>query len=116
MHSKVQRWTIQISLVVLALAIACPPAWALSLREAKAQGLVGEQPNGYLGAVEGQPSSEVGALIASVNQQRRQRYQEIAARNDTDLTAVEILAGQTALKKTKPGHYIQLPSGEWAKK
>ena len=93
-----------------------PTAWALSLAEAKAKGMVGERPNGYLGVVSGSGSSDVQSLINTVNQQRKQKYQEIARRNNTNLQAVEILAGKTAIKKTKPGNYIQLPSGQWTKK
>ncbi len=103
-------------MVLCALILACTPAWALSLDDAKAKGLVGEQLNGYLGAVTGQSSPEVNALIQAVNQQRKQRYQDIAKKNNTTLKAVELLAGKTAMKKTKPGNFIQLPSGQWARK
>ncbi len=116
MRAVVHRWTIKCVIVLLSLGLACSTAWALSLGDAKGRGLVGEQPNGYLGAVSGNTSSDVQSLIASVNQQRKQRYQQIANRNKTNLKAVEILAGKTALKKTKPGNYIQLPSGQWTKK
>ena len=116
MRSTASRWTLQCVIVVLSLIIAIPVAWALSLDEAKSRGLVGERPNGYLGAVSGKASSDVQALIANINQQRKQRYQEIATRNKTNLQAVEILAGKTAIKKTRPGNYIQMPSGQWTKK
>jgi len=116
MRSTVHRWTIQCVIVVLSLVMACSTAWALSLGDAKGRGLVGEQLSGYLGAVSGKVSSDVQSLIDNVNQQRKQRYQQIAKRNKTNLKAVEMLAGQTAMKKTKPGHYILLPSGQWTKK
>ena len=116
MRAVVHRWTIKCMIVLLFLGLACSTAWALSLGDAKSRGLVGEQPNGYLGAVSGNASSDVQSLIASVNQQRKQRYQQIANRNKTNLKAVEMLAGKTAMKKTKPGHYIQLPPGQWTKK
>lgn len=116
MRSRTQQRTIQVILVLCTLILACPAAWALSLDDAKSKGLIGEQPNGYLAAVTGKSSPEVDALIQSVNQQRKQRYQEIAKKNNTTLAAVEILAGNTAIKKTSPGNYIQLPSGQWMKK
>lgn len=111
-----QRRTIQAVLVLCSIVLVCSLGWALSLNDAKSKGLVGEQPNGYLAAVTGQSSPEVNALIQSVNQQRKQRYQDIAKKNNTTLKAVEILAGKTAIKKTSPGNYIQLPSGQWTKK
>ena len=116
MHSKVPRRISQAVFVLCTLILTCTTAWALSLDDAKAKGLVGERPNGYLAAVTGQSSPEVDALIQSVNQQRKQRYQDIAKKNNTTLTAVEVLAGKTAIKKTSPGNYIQLPSGQWTKK
>ncbi|MDT7042496.1 YdbL family protein [Candidatus Nitronereus thalassa] len=116
MYRNTQQWTIQCLLIVFMVIGAGTNTWALSLDEAKDQGLVGERANGYLGAVKSSPSSDVQALIRSINSQRKQRYQEIAASNNTDLEAVEILAGKTAINKTKPGHYIQLPSDGWTKK
>ncbi len=116
MRSRAQRGISLVFFVLCTIILANTSAWALSLDEAKAIGLVGEQPNGYLAAVEGQSSPEVNALIQSVNQQRQQRYQDIAKKNSTTLAAVEVLAGKTAIKKTSPGNYIQLPSGQWTKK
>ena len=90
------------------------PAYAISLEEAKAKGLVGEKPNGYLGTVN--PSGpEVQALTSDVNQKRREAYKDIARRNGTQLEAVETLAGEKAIQNTKPGHYVEGPGG-WAKK
>ncbi len=103
----------RLALFLLALAFGSS-AWALDLQEAKAQGLVGETPGGYLAIVKG--SGEVKALVDSVNKERRARYLEIARRNGTQLSAVEKLAGKKAIEKTEAGHYIQLPTGEWVRK
>ena len=91
-------------------------ALALSLDEAKDRGLVGEQPNGYLGIVGSSQAPDLQALVSHINQQRREKYQEIAARNKTNLQAVELLAGKTAIGKTQSGHYVKIPSGNWVKK
>ena len=88
-------------------------AFALSLDEAKAKGLVGEKPSGYLGAVTS--SGEVQALVTDINGKRRKAYEEIAKRNGTALSAVEALAGQKAIQTTKTGNYIEGPGG-WTKK
>jgi uncharacterized protein len=92
------------------------PGWGLTLEEAKTQGMVGEQPNGYVGLVQPGASAEAQALVNDINQKRRQTYEEIARRNATQLEAVEILAGKTAIDNTKPGNFIQLPSRQWIKK
>ena len=89
---------------------------ALTLHEAKTEGLLGELSNGYLGIVNPPASQEVTDLMNEINQKRRERYQDIARRNKTKLEAVEALAGKTAIKKTKLGQYIKTPSTGWNKK
>lgn len=107
------RLTIAVCATVLGTAVAFS-AFALSLDEAKAKGLVGERPNGYLGTVN--PSNaEVQGLMEDVNRKRRQAYEEIAKRNRTDIRAVETLAGEKAIQNTKPGNFIEGPGG-WMKK
>jgi uncharacterized protein YdbL (DUF1318 family) len=85
----------------------------LDLDSAKSQGLVGENANGYIGAV--QSSGEVNTLVNSINAQRKAKFQEIATRNNTSLDAVEKLAGKKAIEKSEPGSYIKL-GGTWQKK
>ena len=92
------------------------PGWAIDLQSAKAQGLVGEQPNGYLGSVKGSASGEIKALINEINAARKKEYQAIAKRNNTELNVVEALAGKKAIERTPAGQYVKLPSGQWAKK
>ena len=59
--NKLMKQTIKkISLVLIASSMAFS-AWAISLDQAKQQGLVGEMPNGYLGVVVA--SSEVSSLV-----------------------------------------------------
>ena len=109
----IARLTIVVCVVILWTAVASS-AFALSLDEAKANGLVGEKPNGYLGAVN--PSNaEAQALIKDVNQKRRQAYEDIAKRNGTNIQAVQTLAGEKAIQNTKPGNFVEGPGG-WSKK
>lgn len=104
-------------MILLVFLLGAPNSlWALTLGEAKAKGLVGETPTGYLGIVSGKGSREVRALMKDVNQKRKQKYRGVAKHNGTSLQTVEVLAGKTLIKRTRPGHFIQLPSGKWAKK
>lgn len=89
-------------------------AFALSLDEAKASGLVGETQSGYLGAVK--PSPEVQALVSDINQKRKDKYAEIAKKNGSPVAAVEALAAKKAIQETPAGYYVQTPSGQWEKK
>lgn len=100
--------------VVVAGLVFSLLASAVTLDEAKQQGLVGEQPSGYLGVV-GKSSPDLEALVRDINQKRRAAYENIAQRNGTDVGAVEQLAGKKAIEQTAPGQYVKLPSGEWLK-
>lgn len=90
-------------------------SYALTLQEAKSQGLLGEAPDGYLGLVSPTASSAVKSLMNTVNQKRKQKYQETAQRTGAQLRDTEALFGEALIKKTKPGHYIKL-SGKWVKR
>ena len=83
------------------------------LPAAKAQGLVGEQPDGYLGVVKAE--GETTMLVQLINTARRNEYQKLATANGLQLADVEIMAGQKALNKTQSGHFI-LRDGQWVKK
>lgn len=91
-------------------------SWAINLQDAKAKGLVGEQPNGYLGLVKPDTTGDVKAMIDEINGLRKKEYQSIAQRNKTELNVVEALAGKKAIEMTPSGQYIKLPSGGWTRK
>jgi uncharacterized protein YdbL (DUF1318 family) len=102
--------------VALLLMLLALPGWSIELDEAKATGAVGEQSDGYLGIVRTPASAELRDLVSSVNAERRRRYQAIADRNDISLEQVELLAGKKAIEKTRAGHWVRLPDGEWIPK
>jgi uncharacterized protein YdbL (DUF1318 family) len=89
-------------------------AWAISLDDAKKQGLVGEMPNGYLGVVV--DSTEAKSLAATVNKKRKSIYINLARKNKITLQQVTALAAEKAFAKTQAGHYIKNSSGQWIKK
>lgn len=93
-----------------------PAAFAITLQEAKSQGLVGEQRDGYVGFVTSNVPAEVAELVREVNEQRRQRYQQIAQENGIAEEQVRALAYEQAVGATQPGHFLQNASGAWVKK
>jgi uncharacterized protein YdbL (DUF1318 family) len=103
-----------LALLATTLLLIAQPAFSIDLQTAKSQGLVGELPNGYLEAVKS-PSADVKALIKTVNEKRKEKYKEIATRNNTSLKAVEELAAKKAMEKSKAGSYIKV-GGKWQKK
>ena len=89
-------------------------AWAISLSDAKNQGLVGEMPNGYLGVVV--DSAEAKSLVASVNKKRKSIYMNLARKNKITMQQVTALAGEKALAKTQSGHFIKNAAGQCVEK
>lgn len=104
------------ALLALLFAFAAAPAWALTLAEAKAQGLVGEKVDGYIAAVVPNPDAEVQALIRSTNDGRREVYADLARRNGISVQDVGVLSAEKLREKAVSGEYIQTPSGEWRRK
>ena len=112
--NKLMKQTIKrISLVLIASTMAFS-AWAISLDQAKQQGLVGEMPNGYLGVVVA--SSEVSSLVAMVNKKRKDIYLNLARKNKITMQQVTKLAGEKSISKTQSGHLIKNSAGQWVKK
>ena len=96
------------------LALGAGPAWAqMTLDQAKAAGLVGERPDGLVGAVDGAAGADVRALVDSVNAQRLEHYAEIAAGNNSTVEAVQAVAGAELIERTPPGQYVMDAAGTW---
>ena len=80
---------------------------------AKESGSVGERADGYLGIVTGQEVASLVALVDRVNEERRTSYEELAARYETDLVAVQSVAGQRRLAEAPAGEAILPADGVW---
>jgi len=100
-----------ISLMAVSVAVAASP-----LSKPKADGLIGEQANGYIGLVTQNVPADVRKLVNEANANRKAGYQKIAAREGTRLAEVEKVGGKTAIDKTLRGNYIRDASGSWRKK
>lgn len=87
---------------------------AMSLSDAKSQGLVGEQRDGYLGMVV--ESSDARSVVSDVNAKRKAIYLDLAKKNGVAIDVVAKLAGEKAIAKTQSGHFIQNSMGKWQKK
>ena len=108
-------------LISAVLAVTVSGAvWAMDLNgamsalsSAKSSGLVGEQPNGYLGVVKN--SGNADEIARLINGARKAEYQRLAKQNNIQLSDVETMAGKKALEKTPSGQYIQV-NGRWMTK
>jgi len=104
------------TLLLACMLLLVPLSFALTLQEAKNDGLVGEQRNGYVGLVTDSAPAEVTALVRDVNNQRRELYQQIARQNNLTVEQVAALAFEKAVEATLAGQYLQNAAGGWVKK
>jgi uncharacterized protein YdbL (DUF1318 family) len=104
------------ALFTLLLSLVAAPAWALTKDDAKAQGLMGEQSNGYLGIVTTKPTQDLKALVAQINNKRRAAYAKGATKAGVERSVFELRMGQRLQERSPAGHYIQLQNGKWKKK
>ena len=104
------------TLLLACMLLLVPMSFALTLQEAKNEGLVGEQRNGYVGLVMESAPAGVMALARDVNNQRRELYQQIARQNNLTVEQVAALAFEKAVEATPAGQYLQDASGAWVKK
>jgi uncharacterized protein YdbL (DUF1318 family) len=91
-----------------------PAAMALTLDQAREQGLVGETLNGYIAAV--QQNAETQALVKQINQGRSKEYQRLAEQNNLTTRDVADIAGKKLVERAKPGEYVRGINGQWLKK
>ena len=81
---------------ILALTIAIP-AFALDLQTARQQGIIGEQPDGYVVVLKA--SDDASKLANEVNAARKAEYQRISKENGQSVEAVAKIAAETIAKK-----------------
>jgi len=115
MRSRFAKVALALAAVALLIA-AAPSARAEELAAAKATGLVGERPDGYLGVVPVPAPPAARQLVGEINAKRKLKYAEIAKENGTAVDAVAALAGIKLVERTPPGQYVMDANGRWQKK
>lgn len=99
-----------------AFTLFAAAASAETLDGARAKGLVGERPDGYVGAVVA-PTPDIQALIANVNAQRLAKYQSIAKQKGVPVEQIGALTAEKLIQENlQPGWYYMDGSGKWVKK
>jgi uncharacterized protein YdbL (DUF1318 family) len=108
--------TLKKTFLAIGLMMLLQNAWAIDIRSAKAEGLVGEANTGFLAAVQAPASAEVRALIADVNKKRKAQFTNTAQKTGTTVAQVANRFYELAVQKTTPGNYYQDSGGRWKKK
>ncbi|MDA0781753.1 MAG: YdbL family protein [Rickettsiales bacterium] len=101
-------------IVAVTVLLSANMANALDLATAKTNGLVGEQNNGYIGAVKS--GDEVTSLVEEINAKRKEAYKNISAENGQPLDVVETLAAKKLYEKLQASEYYQSAEGKWLQK
>lgn len=110
------------TLLTCAAPIGMPFAWADAANAkaivdaAKAQGVVGEQGDGFLGLVTGSADSNVTAAVAEINSGRAAVYRDAAAKSGVTPAAAGQAAAKVIFEKIPAGQYYKPIGGAWARK
>ena len=83
---------------------------------AKAQGVVGEQGDGFLGLVSGSASAPVKAAMDEINAGRSKAYQDIATRSGVSPAAAGEATAQQLFARVPAGQYYRPVGGAWTRK
>ncbi|GGD18431.1 MULTISPECIES: YdbL family probable chaperone protein [Franconibacter] len=102
------------ALLLLAMLMLTPPAFALTLEEARQQGRVGETLSGYLAPIA--QDSETLTLVKNINAARAESYQQVADSNHLPVDDVAKMAGEKLVARARPGEYVRGLNGQWLKK
>lgn len=106
----------QLLLTLFVTFMVSQPSWALSLNDAKAQGLIGERSNGYLGIVVSRPDPAIRVLVEDINRKRRAAYQGRAQKAGVNLKVIELRIGERLRDRASAGQFVQGPNGQWQQK
>lgn len=107
--------------VLAALAVAPAAAYAMDSKAAvdaaKADGVVGEQADGFLGFVKASSDPALKAAVDDINQGRAALYRQAAAKNGVSVEAAGASAYSTVVQlKLKPGEFYRPAGGGWVRK
>jgi len=81
--------------------------------QAKAQGLVGEQLDGYIGFVTPGVSADIRAAVNEINIKRKTIYTGTARAKKVSVSIIAGLTGEKLTAKARPGHMVKLGDGIW---
>ncbi len=97
-------------------ASAQTPAEKATVDAAKAQGVVGEQGDGFLGFVAGSAPSDVTAAVAAINAGRAKAYKDIAAKTGVSEAAAGEATAVQLVGRLPAGAYYRPLGGGWTRK
>jgi len=91
-------------------------SWAAPLDDAKAAGLIGERPDGFVAPVQPNPPADIAAIVRQINAKRLAAYEKIAAEENVSVDQVGALAAEKIKRQAPNGEYFMSSDGSWAPK
>ncbi len=102
---------------MLAASLMTAHAADPAIEQAKAQGIVGEQIDGYLGFPDAsKASADLKRRVSENNAKRLSLYTELAQEKGQPVQVVARLTGEKQIASATPGEMFLGVSGAWAKK
>lgn len=98
--------------LMLAVAGMSGTALAQDYNSAKASGLIGEKPDGYVGIV-GNATPELRRMVDDTNIKRKAVYAEKAKAERATVEEYAFTSGCLLIAKTQAGMKYQAPGGAW---
>lgn len=100
--------------IMMAAMLAAMPSTAVVAQEWKAAvaaGAIGEQSDGYLAVVDGNPG--LASTVASINIQRKKAYTDRATAEGATVEAMGIAGGCNQIKRLPAGAKYRLVASGW---
>jgi hypothetical protein len=92
-------------------------AASAAIEDAKAECIVGEQSDGYLGVIDtSKASEELKREVRANNQQRKAIYADFAERNGITIETAAAIFAERQVNGAPSGQCVRDPSGTWIKK
>lgn len=104
-----------VHLALLAGAAGAALAQTPAVDQARAQGMVGERFDGYMG-VAGPVSGALRSQVAAINIKRRSLYSRLAAGKGVSPSDVGLTAGCQLLARVAVGQSYLLADGQWRRR
>ncbi|MEM8920059.1 MAG: YdbL family protein [Pseudomonadota bacterium] len=110
-------WSSAAAVLAAMFILAAPAAHADAvIDQAKAQGVVGEQSDGYLGVVNASAASDaVKRRVQEINAMRREAYTRLSESSGESIATVAALTAEKQFARARSGEYLNPGSG-WVKK
>jgi hypothetical protein len=107
-----------LTILAAALLAFAPAAHAASpaIEQAKAEGIVGERVDGYLGFVAERVDQALVAEVEDNNIQRRNLYTQMAQQQGVSVEVVAQTAGAQQIARTPPGQWYKDETNSWVQK